>query len=423
MSQISDDCFAFGGPLMTAAEATQRIADRVPTITDSLTMPLQRAVGNVLAADAHAISASPPTDNAAVDGYAFCFADSIAGAETVLPVTGRSAAGHPLQGPLGPGNAVRIFTGAVVPDGADTVVMQEDVTVDSTGNVTIPSGLKPGANRRRAGEDIAAGATLLRAGRRLGPAEIALLAAGGLTDVAVHRRPRVIIFSTGDEILRSGGAPQPGQVHDANGPMLLALLQRIGIAAEDGGILPDDPAIVARALSDAAARCDLVLTSGGASTGDEDHVRTVVADLGAVHLWRLAVKPGRPLAFGHVAGRAFVGLPGNPVAVMACFLMFVRPLLDRLEGAVPQPLRRWPVRAGFTMTSKPDRREWLRGTLAPDDSTATDGDWIASRYPRQGSGIIHSLTDSDGLIEIAEDVTQVAPGDRLGFISFREALS
>ncbi len=423
MSQISDDCFAFGGPLMTAAEATRRIAERVPTITESRDLPLHRAAGHVLAADAVAVSASPPADNAAVDGYAFRFADTSTDADSVLPVTGRAAAGHPYPDVLAPGSAVRVFTGAVVPEGAESVVLQEDGTVDAAGKVTRPPGLKPGANRRRAGEDIAAGATLLVRGRRLGPAEIALLAAGGLTAVAVHGRPRVTIFSTGDEILRSGGKPRTGQVHDANGPMLLALLQRIGIAAEDGGVLPDDPATVRQALTDAAGRSDLILTSGGASTGDEDHVRGVVSDLGAVHLWRLAVKPGRPLAFGHVAGRAFVGLPGNPVAVMACFLMFVRPLLDRLEGAEPQPLRRWPVRAGFAMKSKPDRREWLRGTLAADESGAATGDWVASRCPRQGSGIIHSLTDSDGLIEIAEDVTQVAPGDRLGFISFREALS
>ncbi|MDF1722069.1 MAG: molybdopterin molybdotransferase MoeA [Minwuia sp.] len=423
MSQISDDCFAFGGPLMTAAEATRRIAERVPAVTPGQIMTPGDAAGHVLAEDVSAISASPPADNAAVDGYAFRFADSAADGDTVLPVAGRAAAGHPFAAALTPGTAVRIFTGAIVPEGADTVVMQEDVAVDATGHVTIPHGLKPGANRRRAGEDIAAGAKLLGQGRRLGPAEIALLAAGGLTQVRVHVRPRVTIFSTGDEILRRGGAPAVGQVHDANGPMLLALLSRIGIAAVDGGVLPDDPVVVRQALADAARHSDLILTSGGASTGDEDHVRTVVSDLGAIHLWRLAVKPGRPLAFGHVAGRALVGLPGNPVAVMACFLMFVRPLLDRLEGAVPQPLRRWPVRAGFAMTSKPDRREWLRGTLTVDPAAAAGADLVASRYPKQGSGVIRSLTDSDGLIEIAEDVTQVAPGDRLSFISFREALS
>ncbi|MDF1735828.1 MAG: molybdopterin molybdotransferase MoeA [Minwuia sp.] len=418
MSQISDDCFAFGGPLMTADEATARIAANVPALTAVRRLDLTGATDHVLATDTTALSASPPADNAAVDGYAFRFSDCAADGAAILTVSGQSAAGHPLGRSIAPGTAVRIFTGAVMPDGADTVVMQEDVSLDGA-RVRIPPGLKLGANRRRAGEDIAAGDTLLRRGERLGPAQVALLAAGGLTAVDVHARPRVTIFSTGDEIQRQGGVQVPGQVHDANGPMLTGLLQRIGIAAVDGGVLPDDAVAVRQALAKAAQSSDLILTSGGVSTGDADHVRNVVSELGAVHLWRLAVKPGRPLAFGHVAGRAFVGLPGNPVAVMACFLMFVRPLLDRLEGAMPKPLRRWPVRSGFAMKSKPDRREWLRGTLALDDS----GELVASRYPKQGSGVIHSLTDSDGLIEIAEEVTAVAPGDRLGFISFREAIS
>lgn len=418
MSQISDDCFAFGGPLMTADEATARIAANVPAVTAVKHMDLKHAADHVLATDTTALSASPPADNAAVDGYAFRFGDCAADGAAVLTVFGQSAAGHPLDRTIAPGTAVRIFTGAVMPEGADTVVMQEDVSLEGS-RVRIPAGLKAGANRRRAGEDIAAGETLLRAGARLGPAQVALLAAGGLTSVDVHERPRVTIFSTGDEIHRRGGAQVPGQVHDANGPMLTGLLQRIGIVALDGGILADDAEAVRQALAKAAQSSDLILTSGGVSTGDADHVRNVVSALGAVHLWRLAVKPGRPLAFGHVAGRAFVGLPGNPVAVMACFLMFVRPLLDRLEGAPPKPLRRWPVRSGFAMKSKPDRREWLRGTLAVDDS----GELVASRYPKQGSGVIHSLTDSDGLIEVGEEVTAVVPGDRLGFISFREAIS
>lgn len=418
MSQISDDCFAFGGPLMTADEATARIAANVPALTPVQTLELAAVDDHVLAADAIALSASPPADNAAVDGYAFRFADLGADGSALLPVEGQAAAGHPLDRAVTPGSAVRIFTGAVMPEGADTVVMQEDVSLDGT-RVRIPAGLKAGANRRRAGEDIAAGDLLLAAGERLGPAQVALLSAGGLTRVRVHAHPRVTIFSTGDEIRRQGGVAVPGQVHDANGPMLRGLLRRIGIEAVDGGVLPDDAAAVRTALAAAAGHSDLILTSGGVSTGDADHVRDVVGELGAVHLWRLAVKPGRPLAFGHVGGRALVGLPGNPVAVMACFLVFVRPLLDRLEGARPKPLRRWPVVSGFAMTSKPDRREWLRGTLAVGEG----GELVASRYPKQGSGVIRSLTDSDGLIEIAEEVTAVAPGDRLGFISFREALS
>lgn len=418
MTQISDDCFAFGGPLMSVDAALARIAERTPAVTDTATLPLVEAAGHVLARAAVALSASPPQDNAAVDGYALAFADLRPSATTTLKIAGRAAAGQPMAGPLSAGTAARILTGAPMPEGADTVVMQEDVTLEGD-TVAVPAGLKAGANRRRLGEDVAEGATLLEPGRRVGPAELALAAAGGLDRLEVHRRPRVTVFSTGDEIVPPGARRRTGAVYDANQPMLLALLGRLGLEAAAGGIVPDNRAVLTERLDAAAQTSDLVLTSGGASTGDEDHVRAAVETLGAVHLWRLAVKPGRPLAFGHIRGRAFVALPGNPVAVLACFLMFVRPLLDRLEGAQPLPLRRWPVSAGFTAKSKPDRREWLRGSL----KVGPDGDLVAERYPRQGSGIIHSLTESDGLIEILEDVTAVAPGDRLGFISFREALS
>ncbi|WP_417517586.1 gephyrin-like molybdotransferase Glp [Minwuia sp.] len=416
MSQITDDCFAFGGPLMRADEALAIIVERTPAVTSIESLGLSEAQGFVLSSDVRARSSSPPHDNAAVDGYALLGADLRTDGETVLTVRGRVAAGHPEAAELQPGDAARIFTGAPMPRGADTVVMQEDVAV--TGDrLTIPPGLQPGANRRRKGEDIESGKALLGAGTRMGPAELALAAAGGLDRVLVHHRPRVAVLSTGDEIAPVGGGLNPGQVYDANAPLLLGLLRRIGIDASHHGIVADDLSATIAALED-ASEADLVITSGGASTGDADHVRAAVQHLGAVHLWRLAVKPGRPLAFGHVRGTAFVGLPGNPVAVMACFLMFVRPLIDRLEGAVPVPLRRWPVISGFDMKSKPDRLEWLRGTLHE-----RDGALVAERYPRQGSGIIHSLTESDGLIEVPEQVTAIRQGDRLGFISFREALS
>lgn len=416
MTQITDDCFAFGGPLMRADEALAIIAGRTPTVTGVESLTLNEAAGHVLSNEVRARSSSPPHDNAAVDGYALRGEDLVADGDTVLQVAGRAAAGHPSAAGAVAGQAVRIFTGAPIPRGADTVVMQEDVTVEGS-QLRIPSGLKPGSNRRRKGEDIESGRLLLKAGTRLGPAELALSAAGGMDRVPVRRRPRVAVLSTGDEIAPAGTPLQPGQVYDANAPLLMGLLGSIGVRAEHLGIVRDD-FVATRAALEQAAGFDLIITSGGASTGDEDHVRAAVAELGAVHLWRLAVKPGRPLAFGHVRGRAFVGLPGNPVAVMACFLMFVRPLIDRLEGAEARPLRRWPVVSGFAMKSKPDRLEWLRGTLSHED-----GGLIAQRYPRQGSGIIHSLTDSDGLIEIPEGVTAVAEGERLGFISFREALA
>ena len=236
----------------------------------------------------------------------------------------------------------------------------------------------------------------------------------------VKRPLRVGLLSMGDEIIAAGTPVGAGQSHDSNRPMLRALIQADGHEVHDFGIIADDAAALTTAYAEALAACDVVISSGGASDGDEDHTQQALTDNDmALVFWRLAMKPGRPMAVGASGDKRVFCLPGNPVAVMACFLMFVRPLLDRLEGATPKPLRRWPVRSGFTMKSKPDRREWLRGTLALDDS----GELVASRYPKQGSGVIHSLTESDGLIEIAEEVTAVAPGDRLGFISFREAIS
>jgi len=417
MSQITDDCFAFGSPLLQAAAALQIICDRTPAVTGFETRSLAQAQGHVIADDVKALTASPPHDNAAVDGYALRSGDLAATGETSLRVAGRVPAGAAESPAVSPGTCARIFTGAPMPTDADTVVMQEDVRLEG-GTIHFPPGLKDGANRRRAGEDIQTGSTLLQAGTRLTPPHLALAAAGGLSDLPVRRRPTVALLSTGDEIRAPGEPLVPGAVFDANAPLLLGLCQRLGLPVTHLGIIPDDPAAT-RAALERAAEADLILTSGGASTGDEDHVRAAVSDLGAIHLWRLAIKPGRPLAFGHVKGTAFAGLPGNPVAVMACFLMFVRPLLDRLEGATVRPLIRWPVRAGFDMTSKADRLEWLRGTL----SVTPDSDLVAQRYPRQGSGIIHSLTDSDGLIEIPEQMTTVRAGDRLGFISFREAMA
>ncbi|MCS6892075.1 MAG: molybdopterin molybdotransferase MoeA, partial [Rhodovarius sp.] len=312
MAQLSDDCFAFGGQLMSVEEAAALILERIAPIAEAEPVPLAQARGRVLAQDLIAPLPLPPFFNSAVDGYAFAHASLLPGRETALPLFGRVAAGE-VAPPLRPGTAMRIFTGAPMPAGADTVMMQEDARLDPAGLLLLPPGLPRGANCRPAGEDVPQGAVALPAGTRLGPAEIGLAAALGLTELSCSRRLSVGVFSTGNELAAPGSPLGPAQTYDSNRFTLLALLAGLPVEGSDLGILPDDPAATRAALLAAAARHVLLLTSGGVSTGEEDHVRAAIAGAGSLVFWRLADKPGRPAAMGVVGGTPVVGLPGNPV--------------------------------------------------------------------------------------------------------------
>lgn len=410
MAQLSDDCLAFGD-LVSVDAAWALIAERVRPVAEVERVALDAADGRVLAEAVVAPIPLPPFDNAAVDGYAVRHAD-LAADGTRLPVVGRLAAGG-VPVAAAPGTATRIFTGAPMPPGLDTVFMQEDVEVTG-GDVLLPAGLARGANRRLAGEDLAAGAPALPVGRRLLPQDVALLAALGLDGVQVRRRVRVGVFSTGDEVA-AGGVLGPGRLHDANRPMLLALLGRLGCRASDLGVMRDDREAVARALAEAAPDHDLLLTSGGVSAGEEDHVRGAVEAAGG-HLafWRLAIKPGRPVAMGEVGEAAFIGLPGNPVAVFVTFARIARAVIARLAGERLDPPRALPVRAGFAYRKKAGRREYVRVRLGE----IRDGLAVATKHPRDGAGVITSLTETDGLVELGEDVRAVATGDVVGFIPY-----
>src|SRR6266566_3626853 len=298
MAQLSDDCFAFGGPIMSVDEAVAIIAARVTPVREVETVSLVEADGRILASDISAPLPLPPFTNSAVDGYAVRSGDLPPKGEASFPVTGRVQAGASAQESARPGQAIRIFTGAPMPEGADTVFMQEDVRVDEAGKVVLPAGLKPGANVRPAGEDIPAGHSALKAGQRLRPQDIALAAAFGLTHVEVRRRIRVAVFSTGDELVSPGAPRAPAQLFDSNRFMLTAMLARLKCEVGDLSILPDDRASLAAALKQAAGANDLILTSGGVSTGEEDHVKASVESVGSLVLWRMAIKPGRPVAMG-----------------------------------------------------------------------------------------------------------------------------
>lgn len=415
MTQLSDDCFAFGGELMRTEDALSLLAERLTPVVDTEQVALRRAAGRVLAGDLDAARSVPPYDNAAVDGYAVFFDDLSGDGATRLPVTGRIAAGHPLGRSARPGEALRIFTGAPMPDGPDTVLMQEDCTADGE-HVIIPPGIKRGANRRRAGEDIEKGGVILRAGQRLRPQDIGLAASVGCATLTVYRRLRVAVFSTGDEVREVGEDLPPGCIYDSNRYAISALLESLGCEVGDLGILPDRYEAIRDALADAAGTFDLIVTSAGVSTGEEDHVRDAVEALGAIHFWRLAIRPGRPLALGQVAGTPFIGLPGNPVAVMVTFMRFARPAILLLMGATDIAPNVFRVRAAFGYRKKRRRREWIRASLFTD----TDGVLAARRFPREGAGILTSMVESDGLVELSEELTQLDPGTMVDFLPFSE---
>jgi molybdopterin molybdotransferase len=414
MAQLSDDVFAFGGELMRIEDALDRVAVRVPAIAETEEVGLAEADGRVLAADLVAPIDLPPFDNSAVDGYAVAHAALAPQSPTDLAVTGRIAAGHGAGHTAAQGAAVRIFTGAPMPAGCDTVFMQEDVVRLDDGRVRLPAGLKRGANVRPQGEDVAAGTPVLAAGRRLDPRDVALLAALGVDRIAVRRRPKVAVFSTGDEIREPGTVLGPAALYDSNRFSLMAMLTRAGCRVTDLGILPDDLAETARRLGDAAAAHDLIVTSGGVSTGEEDHVKAAVEARGALHFWRLAIKPGRPIAMGTIGGAAFVGLPGNPVAVFVTWAHVLRPIVAALSGARVAPVPRRTVVADFAYRKKAGRREYVRVSLATRGTQT-----IAEKYPVDGAGVLTSLTRTDGLVELAEATTAVAPGDLVPFLDYR----
>jgi molybdopterin molybdotransferase len=416
MAQLSDDCFAFGGALLSVDAALGRIEQRVSAVVETETAPLGGACGRILARDVVATMNLPPHANSAVDGYAFAHADLASGRETVLPVCGRAAAGHPLGRPAERGGAIRIFTGAPMPEGADTVMMQEDCVVED-GQVRLKPGIKKGANRRHAGEDVAEGAVALAAGRRLSPADLGLAAALGYCELPVFGRLRVALLSTGDEVRDPGTRLPPGMIYDANRFMLAALLGQLGCAVSDFGIRPDREAALADSLATASAGHDLIVTSGGVSTGEEDHVKPAIERLGRLHFWRLAIKPGRPVALGQVDGVPLIGLPGNPVAALVTFVVLARPLILRLAGAAEFTPRLFPVRADFAYRKKPGRREYVRASLQRDGK-----DLVAVKYPRDGAGILSSITQSEGLVVIDEETSDLAPGMTVEFLPFTEVV-
>lgn len=400
--------------LLTAAELLQELLTRARALTDSETVRLDRAMGRIIARGVVSQVTVPPLDNSAMDGYAVRAADC--GTPGVaLKVAQRIPAGQVGQ-PLAAGTAARIFTGAPIPPGADAVVMQEDTFCEGEA-VMLRSIPVAGQHIRRAGEDMRAQEEVLAPGTRLGAAELGLVAAAGATTVEVTRPLRVAILSTGDELAEPGQPLAPGQIYNSNRVSLKALLAGLPVEIRDLGVLADNLAATRTALEAAAADADVILSTGGVSVGEEDHVKAAVQSLGRLDFWKVAMKPGKPLAFGNIGEADFLGLPGNPVSAFATFCLFARPFLLKRMGASRVLYRAFPVRAAHAWPQIGPRREFLRALLVP----GSDGQGEARFFPNQGSGVLTSVVWADGFVDLSGGST-VKRGDWLRYIPFSEVL-
>ena len=409
MSNNDADCCADGhtGPALPLADALARILSEVRPVGGAEMLAARNALGRVLFADVVSGIDVPSHTNSAMDGYALGGADLAAGDEVRLSVIGTAAAGQPFNGEVTTGQCVRILTGATIPPGTDSVVMQENVTREGD-TAIIRAGQEPGQHVRQAGEDIAAGAVALHAGTRLLPAELGLLASLGISEVSVRRRPRVAFFSTGDELRSVGQALGPGQIYDSNRYTIYGMLTRLGVETIDMGVVRDDPADIESAFARAAAEADAVVTSGGVSVGDADYVKAILEKMGSVGFWKVAIKPGRPLAFGRIADALFFGLPGNPVSAMVTFYQLVQPALRAMAGMPDDglPLTVTAV-SEEALRKKPGRREFQRGVLTRDG----EGRLLVRRAGFQGSGVLSSMNAANCFIVLPEEAGPVSAGD------------
>lgn len=441
LSQIAAELQGYD-PQAMSADAVQDFLSRLVTpVQETVELPLLQALGRVLAADLISPLNVPPHDNSAMDGYAFAGAQLEKSAALELEVIGTALAGKAWQGRVDAGQCVKIMTGAIMPPGLDTVVPQELVTHPQAGNasrIRVAAGLmRSGDNRRLCGEDLTQGQPALLKGELLAPAHIGLAASLGLKTLCCWRPLRVAYFSTGDEILSQGEAPREGAVYDSNRYTILALLSRLGCELIDMGVVRDNPALLTAALTEAARQADVVITSGGVSTGEADHTREIMKQLGDVAFWRIAMRPGRPMAAGRIlsvktASNALstgaisyennskqrtailFGLPGNPVAVMVTFLAFVRPALLQMMGATAHPAPLLRARSSEAIRKKPGRTEYQRGRV----STAADGTLQVKTTGSQGSGVLHSMAQANGLIVLHHAQGSVAAGDEVEVMMF-----
>lgn len=412
----ADQCCPTTKGLTRLDDLLDAIDDRTEPAVGCETVPLRAAVGRILAEDQVAALQVPPFHTTAVDGWAVCLDDLSPQAETRLPIGGRIAAGKPLEGTIRRGFAYRIFTGAPMPEGLDTVLMQENCRTEAD-MVVLPAERRRGSNVRQAGESVDIGDVSLAAGTRLRPQHIGVAATLGLTSLPVYRPMRIGILATGDEIKEPGQPLAPGCIYDANRYTLMGMLEGMGCEVADLGIAPDRLEGVMAILERAAAENDLVISTGGVSVGDEDHVKTAVSRVGRLDMWRLALKPGKPLVMGRIGDVPFLGLPGNPVAVMVTCLLVGRPLITRMSGGRVTAPRRYSLPAGFSLKKAAGRREFPRARLV---DTAFGP--VVELFRTDSSGALTSMSAADGLVDLPEAGIDIAPGDQVEFLPFSELL-
>lgn len=400
--------------MLSAAQLLRELLVRAQSIDEVETLALPDSYNRVLAEGLTSFVSVPPMDNTAMDGYAVRSKDCRQ-PDTRLRIAQRIAAGHVGDG-LHRGEAARIFTGAPVPPGADAIVMQEDTSVDGE-TVTVYKVPHPGDHIRRAGEDIQPGTSVLTPGVRLKGPQLGLAASIGRTHARVFRKLRVAIFSTGDELAEPGQAVRPGQIYNSNRATLKGLLTGLGVEIIDMGVVADTREATVNSIRTAMASADVILTTGGVSVGEEDHVKAAVEELGRIDIWKVAMKPGKPVVYGKVGAADFIGLPGNPVSALVTFCLFARPFLLKRMGASQVVYRAYPVRAAFDWGRPGNRREFLRGHLV----NGKDGVGEVRLYPNQSSGVLTSAVWADGLVDIEIGQT-VIRGEWVRFIPFSELL-
>jgi molybdopterin molybdotransferase len=382
-------------------KAREAIRSCLSPVADVERVPIKQGLDRILAQDIVPQIDVPAHDNSAMDGYAVRFSDL----EKPLKEIGTALAGKPFAGKLGAGECVRIMTGAVMPAGADTVVIQEVVKKEGD-RITIPPGQKKAQNVRYAGEDLKIGTPVLRSGKHLKPADIGLIASLGIGEVAVRRRLRVAFFATGDELASIGAPLKEGEVYDSNRYTLHGMLARLGVELIDMGVVRDDPALLEKAFRNAAGNADVVITTGGVSVGEADFVKQLMAKLGEVLFWKIAMRPGRPMAFGKIGDAFLFGLPGNPVAVMVTFYQFVRDALVYLSGRTDEPLPILKATASENMRKVPGRTEYQRGILFRDQDQ-----WKVRTTGQQGSGVLRSMSEANCFIVLEHERSSVKAGE------------
>jgi molybdopterin molybdotransferase len=394
---------------ISLSAALHKIEERVVPVLACERLPIRECLDRVNNEAVKSPHNVPPLPNSAMDGFALAIDSLAQGTVTELDEVGTAFAGTPFTGTCGSGQCVRIMTGALIPEGADAVIMQEQVEITDAGKIRVDADHRVGENIRQAGEDIAKGETVIDAGARLSPADLGVLASLGIGQLQVKRKPVVAFFSTGDELVSIGEPLEPGKIYDSNRYSLHGMLSSMAVDIIDFGVVKDEPKAMREVLEKAALQADLIISTGGVSVGEADFIKPALADLGTTEFWKIAIKPGRPLTFGQIEASIFMGLPGNPVAVMVTFSQFVVPAIHALAGAIPRRPALFRARALDAMRKKPGRYEFQRGIATLDDN----GEWQVAKTGKQGSGILTSMSRANCFIVLPDENTGVEAGDEV----------